>query len=273
MKLSASNIAWPGNDVLCFLDCCADNGCKGVELAINKIWNEPTMVDGKTIKSLTKAVNSRNLNMIGFHSLLYTRPDLKLFESKYDFKKTSDYILLLGKLCKEMGGSQLVLGSPVNRQITKIEYSEAWNMAVEGFGILAEKLSKIEIKILIEALRPIDTNFIVTLGQAIQLTNDVNHSNFRMVVDAGATAASKKDILDFPKIPIEYLEHFHVNDEGLTPPGTRRGYHNFFADCLLKMDYSGYLSIEMLSPNDSIDDLIRSFSFVKEKYCVGLLRK
>ena len=38
MKLSASNIAWPGNDVHSFLDCCAENGCQGVELPINKIW-------------------------------------------------------------------------------------------------------------------------------------------------------------------------------------------------------------------------------------------
>ena len=273
MKLSASNIAWPGNDVHSFLDCCAENGCQGVELAINKIWNEPTMVGRNAINSLSKAIACRQLNMIGFHALLYTRPDLTLFESKYDFQKTSDYILLLGELCKEMGGSQLVFGSPNNRKINKIQSKEAWNMAVSGFEILAEKLSKIGIKLLIEALRPCDTNFIVTLDQAIKLTEDVNHTNFRMVVDAGVTTASKIDISNFRKIPLEYLVHFHVNDEGLTPPGTRTNYHNFFADCLLKMDYSGYLSIEMLSPNNSIDDLIRSFSFVKEKYCVGLLRK
>ena len=56
--------------------------------------------------------------MVGFHSS-FNRPDLKFFKDKESRLKTIEYLKKLSELCQELGGSQIVLGSPANRALSE----------------------------------------------------------------------------------------------------------------------------------------------------------
>ena len=271
MKLAVSNIAWANDNTEAFLEFISSMGCHGVELAINKIWNEPISANGDQINQLRKSLDKFNIEMIGFHSLLYTRPDLKFFPDVNNFRETCEYIRLLAKLCQQLGGSRLVLGSPRNREIVEIDYEQAWGIAVKEYRRLSEELFNYNVKLLFEPLSPKDTNFGSSLNEVIELASTINHSNFGLVVDAGVTAMSSEDQKTFAVMPINHLGHFHVNDPGLKPPGSNNDdqCHISFSENLKKVRYNDYISIEMLSPDNSNKHIINAINYVKEIYSIN----
>ena len=110
MKLSASNIIWDTPDLDLFFSSCAELGCLGVELAPDKIWKKPLESSISDRKKIVKQIRDSSLKLVGFHALLYTRKDLKLFKSRIPLIKLSLFNSL-ASLCAEMGGQNLILGS------------------------------------------------------------------------------------------------------------------------------------------------------------------
>ena len=79
MKMSISNIAWGNKNFEDFLKLIKSNGCDSIELAPSLIWNEPINSDKKSRQSLKNLLKNHDIKMVGFHSLLFNRPDLKFF--------------------------------------------------------------------------------------------------------------------------------------------------------------------------------------------------
>ena len=81
MKISVSNIAWKEDRKYFteFLDFIKKLGCSGVELAPSCIWKEPINSSSNERSELLKIIHKSGLEVVGFHSLLYTRPELKIF--------------------------------------------------------------------------------------------------------------------------------------------------------------------------------------------------
>ena len=82
MKLSISNIAWSNDELEDHLQIVKDLGCDGIEIAASCIWDEPTKASKKQILKVVKTIKKYNLEVPSFHSLLYTRPDLNIFDKK-----------------------------------------------------------------------------------------------------------------------------------------------------------------------------------------------
>ena len=139
-------------------------------------------------------------------------------------------------------------------------------MAVDGFSSLVNRLADIDVTLLIEALRPIDTNFIVSLDDAVRLATDISHPNFRIVIDAGATCDTKININKIREIPIDLIDHVHVNDPDLAPPSRKNIFHRQLSEVLKDLNYSKYITIEMLSKCNSTRQLDEAISYVKEIY-------
>ena len=79
MKISVSNIAWDNKFLLFFLDFIKNLGCSGVEIAPSCIWPEPVECSKTEKINFLKSVKNAGLELVGFHSLLFNRPDLQLF--------------------------------------------------------------------------------------------------------------------------------------------------------------------------------------------------
>ena len=85
MKISVSNIAWyqDPKKLSNFLEFISNLNCDGVELAPSAVWDEPIDSSKKDRDNLKREIKNFNLDFLGFHSLLYSKPELKLFENQF----------------------------------------------------------------------------------------------------------------------------------------------------------------------------------------------
>ena len=87
MKLSVSNIVWGKENFGDFLKILKNEGCDGVELAPSLIWDEPISSNKNERQELKKKISDSGLEFIGFHSLLFSKPELQLFKNEQSRKK------------------------------------------------------------------------------------------------------------------------------------------------------------------------------------------
>ena len=264
MKVAVSNIVWDSTNLGPFLELCAKLNCQGIELAPNKIWPEPLDAPKTELNQLRNNIHANGLSLTGFHALLYTRPDLKLFGSVHSRISTLQYLCELAGICSDMGGKNMILGSPLNRSLMDRPYSECFQMAAEGFSCVAEACATHEVVLCIEPLSPSQTDFISSASEGDRLVQAVNHPNFGLHLDASAL----REETDSPSSTIAHTSmphHFHANDPGLTPPGTSTDDLPAMLATLRAKNYTGYISIETLAHDSpAIEVVTNAVAYVRQ---------
>ena len=268
MKISISNIAWDKNLFPYFLDFIKSKGCSGVEIAPSCVWDEPIQSSKIERLNIIKSISNAGLELVGFHALLYHRPELQLFLGKELKKKTLKYLCDLIDLCSELGGRQLVFGSPQNRKLHGRDYSDCLEEILSDFYEVAEYAKNKNVCFCIEPLGKY-TDFIKSIDEGGQLVLKINHPFFKLHLDTKTFFSTKEN----PKQTIEkyrnLIQHVHIGDDDLKEPGSINKDHRLIGDALRKINYSKYLSIEMRKPQNNIKKVIeRSILFVKENYKV-----
>ena len=110
MKISVSNIAWYQDPKRFseFLNFIKNLNCDGVEIAPSAIWDEPISSTKDQRNILKKSIKEFDLEFVGFHSLLFSKPNLKLFKDKNLRLETKKYIFSLIDLCSDLEGTKLI---------------------------------------------------------------------------------------------------------------------------------------------------------------------
>lgn len=268
MKLSVSNISWDNRNLPEYLRLLNQIGCSGVELAPSCIWKEPIKASMVQRRQVHRLIERNKLNLVGFHALLFNRPDLSLFMSRDSLKRTIDYLAELARLCSDLHGGVLVFGSPRNRTLQGRLYQECADWAQEGFYTLAEICRPLGITFCIEPLAPTESDFIKSAREGGEMVRKLAHPNFLLHLDAKSLITSGESIDEVLTEYGQFLTHFHVGDPGLTPPGSSGYDHTSFGRALNRIKYSGYVSIEMRRTTDQNDKLqiTSSVEYVKRAY-------
>ena len=267
MKISVSNIAWGNQSLSYFLDYIRKVGCSGVEIAPSVIWSDPIKSSNLERLELLNSIKKSGLELVGFHSLLYNRPDLQLFLNKDSRKATKNYICELVNLCSELGGQQLIFGSPKNRLLHGKNYNECFEQANEDFLEIAEFSKKKSIFFCIEPLGSNETEFIKTLKEGGDMVEEINHPYLKLHLDSKAIFSTKENPSEITKKYKKFLQHVHVGDQNLLEPGTINTEHHKIGAALRNINYSKYVSIEMKKNNKDVKaSLTRSISYVKKHY-------
>ena len=270
MKLAISNIAWENDRNDEYLSLVKNLGCTGIEIAPSCIWPEPILTTQNERRAFREKVKKIGLELVGFHALLFTRPDLQLFESLKSRQETGEYLKKLFQLCSDLGGKNLVFGSPRNRKLHGLDYEQALSIAVDFFRGLMPAAQECDIHLCFEALSPLETDFIISSEEVMYLIEHVSHPRFGLHLDAKAMIESKEN---FQAVFSKYgklLRHFHVGDPGLSPPGTTGFDHRLIGDALKTSGYEGFVSIEMRrSPNSASEVIKKSIGYVKENYHIN----
>lgn len=264
MKLSVSNIVWGNQDLSEFLKLLKQERCDGIELAPSLIWKEPILSSSEERSSLKKRILSSGLKLVGFHSLLFSRPDLQLFKSEISRKNTIIYLKDLIKLCSELGGSQLIFGSPNNRLLHGKKYEECLNQSYDDFLDLAEYCFEKKVFFCIEPLGKNLSEFIVSMSEGGELVRKVNHPNFRLHLDTKTVFTTKEDMSLIVDKYGDLIQHVHISDDDLNEPGSINKEHINISKFLKKIEYKNFLSIEMRK--NSVNALKRGIKFVKNTY-------
>lgn len=250
MKLAVSNICWPADDFERFLEVLTAEGVEAVELAPSRLWSEPLDARAGDVQYVVRQLERHGLVCAGFHSLLFHRSDLCFFGEDGSLDRAFDYIIGLGKLCSDMGGRTLVLGSPRNRNLAEGNEVMQRRNFVAGLQRLSRAWTGSELCLCLEYLTPDQTNFMVSAEEQTDIIRSANAPGVSYHLDTGVLIENEEEI-DRVLAGMEALpEHCHVNDPGLRPPGSDSDVHQDIGRALRQAGYAGFVSIEMREPDE-----------------------
>lgn len=266
-KLAVSNIAWEQNLLKEHLELLRKIGCDGVEIAPSCIWKEPTDLLPYELEDFKRLITDRGLTIPAFHALLFTRPELTLFNSRKEREDMLAYLKKLIHLAGKLSVPALVYGSPASRKRDKKDYSECYNIAVEAFSVLAKEAENHNTVFCIEPLGPKESDFVNNAEEGFSLVRDVARPGFGLHLDAKAMVDAKEDFEAVFKNYGGILKHFHCGDPGLAPPGHTGLDHGPIGAALANSQYKGFVSIEMrrgFGPSQKV--ITDAVTYVREKY-------
>lgn len=266
MKISVSNIAWGKDNLDDFIHLIKKNDCDGIELAPSLIWDEPVKSNRNERTRIRKKIKENNLDLVGFHSLLFTRPDLQFFKNEDTRLKTIEYLKKMIDLCSDLEGNQLIFGSPKNRSIFGKDYNKCFNQFLEDINEIADYCKKKGVIFCIEPLGENYTDFIKSNKEGGEIVKKINNKYFKLHLDTKTFFYTKEDPMMIVDKYGEFLQHVHISDENLQQPGliNKIDDHKSIINSLKKINYNKYVSIEMRKNN--IQSLIDGIRFVKNNY-------
>jgi sugar phosphate isomerase/epimerase len=224
-------------------------GYDGVEIAPYTLADSVTEISPKRRTAIRRAAEENGIEIVGLHWLLMKPEGLYINHPDEIIRiQTQEYMEALIHFCADIGGKVLVHGSPHQRTVQEgWDVQEAWDLAKETFKVCLKTARKRNVLYCIEPLAHTRTNFINTVGEAMQLVKEMRHPNFKMVFDCGSSSVQEKSI----SIPLlralesGYLRHIHANDANGRGPGFGEVDFVPILKMLMKNGYKGYISVEV----------------------------
>jgi sugar phosphate isomerase/epimerase len=226
-------------------------GYHGVEIAPFTFAPHATLITAEMRAHVRRVAERMDLEILGLHWLLanvasdrqlyVTHPDRSVREN------TAEYFVELTKLCADLGGHVMVIGSPKARNLLPgVSRDDAMRYAAEVFTPSLELAADNKITLAIEPLTPAETDFLNTAADGIELIERIGHPNFRLHLDVKAMAGGES--LPIPQVirnSKKHLAHFHANDANLLGPGMGEIKYEPIIAALREVGYDGYLSVEV----------------------------
>ena len=270
MKIAVSNIAWTNDEEEAVAKKLQELGVKYIELAPTKKWADPTSVSKEEAVACVDWWKQYGITPVAFQSMLFTRPDLKLFESPENRAACEAYLKKFITLAGYMDVGILVFGSPKNRQRLELAKDDADSIAKEFFGSLGAHAEKNNTCFCIEPnAKDYACDFVTNAQEGIELVSTVANPGFGLHLDAACMTMAGDDLGASIRAAKDVLRHFHISApflEAVTPDTTVT--HAAAAQALRDIDYQGYVSIEM-KPGEAgtnLDRVETAITFAQDVY-------
>ncbi len=269
-NLAISSIAWTQEEEAEVAKELQDLGVDSVELAPTKIWDDPTKVTTEEAAKVVDWWKGYGIEVVAFQSMLFARPDLKLFESEVNRKECLEYLKAFIALAGRMGVKRMVFGSPKNRQRGAMTYEDAFAIAMGFFAELAEVAYENDVIFCLEPNAPqYNCDFVTTAKEGAELVKAVNHPGFGLHLDTACMALAGDDIPVSIREYKDLIQHFHISSPMLELVEGRDDVdHTGAALALKEISYDKTVSVEM-RPGDSgtnVERTRRALEFVQTVY-------
>ena len=237
----------------------AETGYQGVEVApftLSKPVDEFSAVDRRVY---VENASTAGLEIIGLHWLLaktegyyLNHPDSKIREI------TAKYLGQLAELCADLGGKILVLGSPLQRNITpSLTKTQAEDFARDTISQLLPTLEKTDTVLCLEPLGRKETDFWNRCEECAQTIAHFSSPHIRLHQDVKAMLDEPTEI---PELIHQYKDltaHFHVNDANLLGPGMGETDYHPILKALTETNYNGWVSLEVFDYSPGSEHIAR----------------
>lgn len=248
----------------------AQCGYTGVEVApftISRETDYVTELRPADRDRIRREAEAAGLEVLGLHWLLAKTEGFYLTSPEESArKKTSCYFGELVRLCADLGGKIMVLGSPVQRNLLPgVSPDEAMNYAAKVLDPVLRTLEDHEVTIAIEPLGPTEGDFLNTAAEATQLIEMLGSPWIQLHLDVKAMSSESIPMPELIEQNEKTLAHFHANDPNLQGPGFgKTDFIPIFA-ALKKIDYQGWVSIEPFDYSPGAENLAAdSIAYMKE---------
>jgi sugar phosphate isomerase/epimerase len=247
---------WPFDRAFAFAREC---GYTGVEIAPFTMALDAREISAARRAEVRRQAEAAGLQVIGLHWLLaktqgfyLTSPDAQVR------RKTADYVQELARLCHDLGGSIMVFGSPLQRNLLPgVSHEQAMHYAAEVFQTALPVLEELDVTLAVEPLGPAEGDFLLTAAAGRQLCELVGSPHCRLHLDCKAMSSEGRPIADIIRENARLLAHFHANDANKLGPGMGAiDFHPIF-QALGEIDYQGWVSVEVFDYTPGVEHLVR----------------
>jgi sugar phosphate isomerase/epimerase len=224
-------------------------GYGGVEIAPFTLADSVRDISSGKRKEIRRAAEGSGIEIIGLHWLLVKPEGLYINHPEPEIRRrTREYMRELIHFCADLGGKILTHGSPQQRTIQEgWNFEEGWKRARETFESCLPTAEERGITYCIEPLTRSNTNFINTVEEALRLVEEINHPNFRMMVDCRSSEANEGSAAEAARKALSsgHLRHVHLNDVSGRGPGFGEVAFTPILKEFIKGNYSGWASVEV----------------------------
>ncbi len=269
MRFSICNEMFEDWDIEDVMEFAKSTGYDGVEIAPFTMCESVVEVSKEERTSLANNADELGLDIVGLHWLLVKPEGLYINHPDTSIRsKTYEYLQKLTRFCGDIGGQVMVIGSPKQRNVVEgISYDEAWELAKDSFSRCLPEAEEKGVTLCIEALAPEETDFINTVDDALRMVDEIDHPNFKAILDIKAMSSEEKDIPSIIRSAEGKFAHVHVNDENKLGPGFGNTDFVPIADALHDTGYDGYVSVEVFDFSPGPKKIARkSLEYLREVF-------
>jgi len=251
MKYAICNetfLDWPHEKAFQFAKEC---GYTGIEIApftlTTAVPSDVREIPDRTIAEVKQAAKTTGLQVVGLHWLLAKTEGLYLTSQDEAVReRTADYLCELARLCNQLGGKILVLGSPQQRNLPEgMSHAQGIQFAADVLKRAMPQCENSGVTVAVEPLGPEEGNFLRTAASGIELIEMVDSPHCRLHLDCKAMSTEDKPIPDIIRDSADYMVHFHANDPNRLGPGMGEvDFRPIFA-ALDEVNYDGWVSVEV----------------------------
>jgi len=260
MKFALCNEMFEGRPMAEVCSVARDLGYQGIEIApftLSRLAEDISAQQGKEVRQI---IEDHGLQTVGLHWLFAGPTGLHMTTTDHQiWGRTRDYLSCLLDLCGDLGGKVLVLGSPKQRNIVEGQTKEgAWDRAVELLSSVLDKAGERGLTICLEPLSPVETDFINTVAEGMNMVRQINHPGLKIHLDVKAMCAESTPVPDIIRsVRAEDIGHFHVNDPNLYGPGMGDVDYGPIAEAIKDVAYDKWLSVEVFKYDPDPETIAR----------------
>ncbi len=234
-------------------------GYTGIELAPYTIHKNAYEIGPDQRESVRRLAEGEGLEVVGLHWLLaFTEGYYLTSPDRETRRETSAYLQELARLCRDVGGKVMVLGSPRQRNLLPgVTHDQAMEYAAEVLRDTVPTLAECGVTLAVEPLGPEEGDFLLTADLGAELVEKVGSPHCRLHLDVKAMSSEGQPIPDIIRKHAGITAHFHANDANKRGPGM--GDIDFvpILRTLLEVGYDGWVSVEVFDYSPGVEALAR----------------
>jgi sugar phosphate isomerase/epimerase len=126
------------------------------------------------------------------------------------------------------------------------------------------------VRICMEPLAPVETDFINTCAEGVRLMEAVDHRAFVLHLDVKAMSSEPTPVPDLIRQYISRTGHFHANDPNMRGPGFGDTDFRPIFEALRESEYDGWVSVEVFDYKPDPETIARqSVEYMQRCVAVG----
>lgn len=235
-------------------------GYTGWEIAPFTLGGRPDLLPPERRAQLADQVRRSGVEVVGLHWLLAKTEGYHLTTNDQEVRqRTARYLGHLAQLCRDLGGSIMVLGSPVQRNFSPDEmtHDQAATNASQVLEQALPELEKHKVTLALEPLGPGEGNFWNHASQTVQVIENISSPWVRLHLDVKAMSTEGTEIADIIRANAKHMVHFHANDPNLLGPGMGEVDFVPIFKALRDIHYDGWVSVEVFDYKPGIEVIAR----------------
>ena len=247
---------WPFEKAFAFAREC---GYAGIELAPFTMGSNAHEISAAQRDHVRRAAAAAGLEVVGLHWLLAKTDGYYLTSTDREVcQRTSNYLAELARMCAQVGGKVMVLGSPQQRNLLPgVTHQEALKYAAHVISAAVPTFEETNVTLALEPLGPAEGDFLLTASAAAELMDMIDSPYVRLHLDVKAMSTEEDEIPSLIRLHAHRLAHFHANDPNLLGPGMGEvDFCPIFA-ALREIDYQDWVSVEVFDYTPGIEKIAK----------------